>query len=139
MASLSLLGEDGMVAQRWEIGEQPVTIGRGDSADVPVLDDSLSRLHFTIWREGNRFLIKDLNSQNGTWVDGQRAQGNTLRHNDCILAGRTLFLFHEHPLPAAAGLDGQLPDQDTAFLPAVLAAERATQRAPGNPTLEQTG
>jgi len=139
MANLCLLGEDGVVVQRWEIGEQPVSIGRDETAGISIPDEVLSRLHFTIWRENNRYLIKDLNSQNGTWVDGQRAQGNTLKHNDCILAGRTLFLFHEHPLPAAGSPDGLLPDQDTAFLPAILAANRAARRAAANVSVEQTG
>ena len=139
MANLCMLGEDGTVVQRWEVGEQPITIGRDQTASVSIQDEVLSRLHFTIWRENNRYLIKDLNSQNGTWVDGQRAQGNTLKHNDCILAGRTLFLFHAHTLPAAGSPDGLLPDQDTAFLPAILAADRAARRAAANVSVEQTG
>ena len=40
-------------------------------------------------------VLKDLDSQNGTSVDGKRVQAATLRHHDCILAGRTLFLFSE--------------------------------------------
>jgi hypothetical protein len=39
-----------------------------------------------------------LGSQNGTWVDGQRAQGTKLSHNVCIVAGRTVFMFCEHHL-----------------------------------------
>jgi pSer/pThr/pTyr-binding forkhead associated (FHA) protein len=98
MADLYLLAEDGAVAQRWEIGDQPVAFGRDKTADVTIHDDTLSRRHFLIQREGAAFLIKDLNSQNGTWVGGLRVQGTTLRHNVCIAAGRTLFMFSEHPL-----------------------------------------
>jgi pSer/pThr/pTyr-binding forkhead associated (FHA) protein len=54
-----------------------------------------------IWREGDSFLIKDLNSQNGTWVDGQCVRGATLRDDVCIAAGRTLFMFSEHSLAAS--------------------------------------
>ncbi len=100
MASLSLLNENGAIAQRWEIGDQPAAVGRGEGADVTVHDDTLSRRHFLIWRKGASFLIKDLNSQNGTWVDGQRVHGTTLQHNVCIAAGRTLFMFSDHSLPA---------------------------------------
>ena len=77
MADLYLLDENGAMAQRWEIGDQPVAVGRDKTADVTVRDDTLSRRHFLIWREEEGFLIKDLNSQNGTWVDGQRAQVTT--------------------------------------------------------------
>ena len=129
MACLSLLDEDGAKVQRWEIGDEPVAVGRDATADVTVSDDTLSRRHFVIWREGENYLIKDLNSQNGTWVDGRRAQGTKLRQNDCILAGRTLFLFSERPRPPAGVGEGLPPTYDTAFLPADLAVERAARRA----------
>ncbi len=139
MATLCLLGDDGTVVQRWEIGEQPVAIGRGDTADIEIADDTLSRRHFMIWREGDHYLIKDLGSQNGTWVDGQRAKGTKLKQSDCILAGHTLFLFHEKPLPAAAGLECLPRPHDTAFLPAAVAAERIARRDTHSPSLDQTG
>jgi ABC transport system ATP-binding/permease protein len=101
MADLCLLAEDGAVAQRWAIGDQAAAIGRDEAADITISDDTLSGRHFMIWREGDSYLIKDLNSQNGTWVDGQRVQGTTLRHDVCIAAGRTLFMFSEHSLPAS--------------------------------------
>lgn len=123
MADLCLLAEDGAVAQRWEIGGQPVAVGRGETADVTIRDDTLSRRHFLIWREGGSFLIKDLNSQNGTWVGGQRAQRTKLCHNVCIVAGRTLFLFSEHRLPADPALEPlAAPCAIPEVLPAALAA-----------------
>jgi pSer/pThr/pTyr-binding forkhead associated (FHA) protein len=122
MADLCLLTEDGAVAQKWEIGDQPVAVGRDDTADVTIHDDTLSRRHFLIWREGAAFLIKDLNSQNGTWVDGQRTQGTKLCDNVCIAAGHTLFMFSEHPLPT----------NPAGVLPAALAAS-APHQALTNP------
>lgn len=95
MASICMLDESGSLAGQWEIGGKPVTIGRGAAADVVVDDPALSRLHFKIKREGREYLLKDLNSQNGTWVDGRRAGQAKLHHHDCILAGRTIFLFKE--------------------------------------------
>ncbi len=95
MASLCMLDENGSLTGQWEIGGEPMTIGRGAAADVVVDDPALSRVHFIIEREGQEYLLKDLNSQNGTWVDGQRAGRARLHHHDCILAGRTIFLFKE--------------------------------------------
>jgi pSer/pThr/pTyr-binding forkhead associated (FHA) protein len=57
------------MVQRWEVGDQPIAIGRDGTADVTIDDAALSRRHFMIWREGDHYLIKDLDSQNGTWVD----------------------------------------------------------------------
>jgi pSer/pThr/pTyr-binding forkhead associated (FHA) protein len=102
MAELCQLDENGAVTQCWEVGDQPVAVGRDESADVLIPDDTLSRRHFLIWREGETFLIKDLGSQNGTWVDGERAQGTKLSHNVCIVAGRTVFMFCEHRLHPGA-------------------------------------
>jgi two-component system, NtrC family, sensor kinase len=102
MAQLSLLDDNGAMARKWELGDNPVAVGRGDTADVCVQDQSLSRRHFLITRAGDKYLLEDLNSQNGTWVDGRRAAGmaTTLKHHDCIAAGQTLFLFSEaQPAP----------------------------------------
>jgi pSer/pThr/pTyr-binding forkhead associated (FHA) protein len=93
MASLCLLDENGVMARRWELGDKPVTVGRGLASDVVINDATLSRQHFVVEREGQEYLLKDLKSQNGTWVDGRRAQSTPLHHHDCILAGRTIFLF----------------------------------------------
>ena len=96
MASLCLLDEDGTMARHWDLGEKPLTVGRDSSADVVVEDEALSRCHFVVERNGQEYLLKDLESQNGTWVDGRPAQSTVLHHHDCILAGRTIFLFSAH-------------------------------------------
>jgi pSer/pThr/pTyr-binding forkhead associated (FHA) protein len=95
MASLCLLDNNGAIARRWELDQGPVSVGRGETADVVIGDASLSRRHFVVDRVGDGYVLKDLNSNNGTWVDGQPAKDTRLRHHDCILAGRTLFLFCE--------------------------------------------
>lgn len=95
MATLYMLGDDGAMAAQWEIGAEPMTIGRGASVDVKVDDEGLSRRHFMILRDGADYLIKDLSSRNGTWVHGHRALTARLHHDDCILAGHTLFRFCE--------------------------------------------
>jgi pSer/pThr/pTyr-binding forkhead associated (FHA) protein len=93
MATLCLLDQDGVLGTRWELTNAPVTVGRGAAVDVKVEDDSLSRQHFMIAREGSEYVIKDLSSRNGTWVHGHRAVIARLQDNDCILAGHTLFRF----------------------------------------------
>jgi pSer/pThr/pTyr-binding forkhead associated (FHA) protein len=70
MATLCLLNEDGLVVRHWAIGEKAVTIGRGATVDVQVDDEGLSRRHFMIVRDGDGYLLKDLSSRNGTWMDG---------------------------------------------------------------------
>jgi pSer/pThr/pTyr-binding forkhead associated (FHA) protein len=100
MASLYLLAEDGTLADQWELGAEALSVGRDASADVIIDDQSLSRRHFLIECKGGNYLLTDLNSSNGTWVDGRaaRSEPTPLHHHDCIAAGRTLFLFNEQPV-----------------------------------------
>jgi pSer/pThr/pTyr-binding forkhead associated (FHA) protein len=100
MATLCLLDDVGLIAKRWELNNEPVSIGRDDSAEVSLDDESLSRLHFMVFRDKDGYAIQDLDSQNGTWVDGKRTHTTKLKHHDCIVAGRTIFLFDERTLPA---------------------------------------
>ena len=119
------------MAQRWAIGDQPVAFGRDDTADVIIPDDTLSRQHFMVWREGDGFLIKDLNSQNGTWVAGLRVQQTQLCHNVCIAAGHTLFMFSEHPFPASPA--GVLP---AALATQPVAGDTRTFASPAKPAAQ---
>ena len=100
MAKLCLLNSEGVVDKQWDVNNKPLVVGRGDSVDVKVEDDGLSRRHFMIFREGEDYLIKDLSSRNGTWLDGQRTLQTNLRDNDRILAGRTQFRFCQRELAA---------------------------------------
>jgi pSer/pThr/pTyr-binding forkhead associated (FHA) protein len=97
---------DGEEVEHWEIGDKPVVVGRGPRADVRIEDERLSREHFAVSRDGNTFVLYDLNSRNGTWVDGQRVLRAELRPSDTIRAGRTRFLFKEGLVPILQKLDG---------------------------------
>ena len=106
MATLYQIGEDGSREERCEIGDAPVVVGRHGRAQVSVKDDGISRRHFAIVRDGQDYLIKDLNSRNGTWVEGRRVFAEKLRHNDCILAGSTKFVFADPPVVPHTGPHG---------------------------------
>src|SRR5215203_2489872 len=71
-----------------------LTFGRGSEADHRFADDGLSRLHATLYREGDRVWIVDENSSNGTFVNGQRAApaGTPLRNGDVIRIGHKTSL-----------------------------------------------
>lgn len=80
--------------------ERPeVTLGRALEADVRVNDAKASRLHASITTEVDAdsgesvFKIRDLNSTNGTLVNGRTITEAALRHGDKILVGDQLFRF----------------------------------------------
>ncbi len=120
MATLCLLNDDGTLAQQCEIGEKPITVGRGDAADFQIDDDGLSRRHFTIHRESDGYWIRDLSSRNGTWVDGNRALITRLQDNDRILAGTTQFRFSERSIAEINGKPAARGPHDTVIIPLAL-------------------
>lgn len=88
------------MAGQWELGEQPLVVGRGDAVDAYIEDVSASRRHAVILREKDNYVIEDLGSQNGTWVEGRRVLAARLYHNAHIVVGRTQLVFLERQ-PAA--------------------------------------
>jgi FHA domain len=69
-------------------------IGRHPSADVQVLDKIVSKAHAELEKRGDRFVIRDLGSMNGTYVNGARLSGErVLEHQDEIGIGNVEFLF----------------------------------------------
>jgi pSer/pThr/pTyr-binding forkhead associated (FHA) protein len=100
MATLCQIREDGSIAGQWEIGGQPLVVGRGETADANIEDESASRRHSIILRDGEHYIIEDLGSQNGTWVDGRRVLAARLYHNARIVVGRTQFVFLDRQLSA---------------------------------------
>ena len=121
MATLYRIKENGSKAEQWEIDENAVLVGRSGQANVNIEDEGLSRRHFLISRDGEDYVIKDLNSRNGTWVDGRRVFAARLRHNDCIRAGNSVFLFAEPHVLSARG--GRGP-HDTVIVAAASQPER---------------
>ena len=71
-----------------------VTLGREPTNAVPVVDLSVSRKHCLLRREEDgRFQIRDLDSRNGTVVNGLPIKEQWLRHGDEISIGDSSFLF----------------------------------------------
>jgi pSer/pThr/pTyr-binding forkhead associated (FHA) protein len=130
MAILCQIREDGSIARQWELGRQPLVVGRGDGADAHIEDASASRRHSIIFREGEGYIIEDLGSQNGTWVDGRRVLAARLSHNSRILVGRTQLVILECQPSAVmpAQTSEKLPATDPPARPAMPALVAISQR-----------
>jgi class 3 adenylate cyclase len=87
----SLLAKEGpLVGRRLQV-DASLTLGRGE-ADVVVDDPEISRTHALIRAGANFFEIEDLDSLNGTWVNGQRISGTArLESGDIIRLGKTVL------------------------------------------------
>src|SRR5216684_2126953 len=73
--------------------EGEITLGRDPTNAVPLNDLSVSRKHCLFRREEERLLVRDLESRNGTVVNGTAVKEQWLRHGDEIVVGDSVFLF----------------------------------------------
>jgi len=85
-----------------------LTLGRTNASDIVIDDSSLSRLHASINREGDRVWVIDEGSMNGTSVNGQPVApaGAPLHDGDEIDLGETTIVVHlQEKFAGSAGLD----------------------------------
>src|SRR5215471_12695048 len=75
---------------RVEAGET-VRVGRARPAEVPLGDTFMSGLHFALQCDTRSCRVRDLNSRNGTKVNGELIIEAPLRDGDQVFAGRTNF------------------------------------------------
>ncbi|MEM7812475.1 MAG: FHA domain-containing protein [Planctomycetota bacterium] len=112
----------------------PVSIGREEDNTVRLNDDRVSRFHAKLQANGERIILTDLGSTNGTRVNGRPVQVRLLRAGDQITIGRCLLLFGSPEEIAAAGaesgvdLQGQAEawnsDSGTGYGDSALVADR---------------
>jgi pSer/pThr/pTyr-binding forkhead associated (FHA) protein len=90
--ALTLVAETGpQPGMRWPLGAL-VTVGRDASCAVILADSSVSRQHAQIVRQPNGYYVHDLNSQNGTLVNGQPLLAPTLlRAGDMLQVGEVVL------------------------------------------------
>jgi predicted component of type VI protein secretion system len=75
----------------------PVTIGREDDNDIQLNDDRVSRFHAKLQDDGGRVILTDLDSTNGTRVNGHAVQMKVLQNGDLVAIGRCVLLFGDLP------------------------------------------
>lgn len=70
-----------------------MSVGRDPRNSIAVRDASISRVHARIDCRSGLVLLSDLQSTNGTWLNGQRIEHEELSDGDRLLVGRTEFVF----------------------------------------------
>jgi transcriptional regulator of acetoin/glycerol metabolism len=80
--------------------EAPLLLGRGFMARVAEDDLAMSRRHAEVRRDKARLFVRDLDSRNGTWVDGARIQGEReITGARCLRVGGAIFVPSEDCRP----------------------------------------
>jgi pSer/pThr/pTyr-binding forkhead associated (FHA) protein len=94
MADVTLRILDG--ADRGRVFEHlgtPVTIGREEGNSVQLNDERISRFHIKIQEDQAKLVLTDLESTNGTRVNGEDVQLRILQFGDVIAVGRSILLY----------------------------------------------
>ncbi|MEW5890885.1 MAG: FHA domain-containing protein [Pseudomonadota bacterium] len=86
MAKL-VLSSGGSVVHQYFIDKERLTIGREAHNDVVIEDPAVSRDHAVIITVGNDRIVEDLDSGNGTFINGTRVSRQILQHGDVMRFG----------------------------------------------------
>jgi transcriptional regulator with GAF, ATPase, and Fis domain len=88
------------------LSEEETSFGRESSNRVVIVDASLSRRHCLLVRKGETFSLRDLESLNGTYVNGAPIKEQTLNQGDRVRLGDSVFAFltgdDDAPLPSSS-------------------------------------
>ncbi|MGC9469749.1 MAG: FHA domain-containing protein [Anaerolineae bacterium] len=103
---LLVIYKGSLAGTRWPISQESVTLGRARDCDIVLPERQISRHHARIERDAAGFVLRDLGSKNGTFVNGEAVRGQTyrLRDGDEIQLATVLqmgFVAGEATLPLA--------------------------------------
>jgi two-component system, cell cycle response regulator len=81
------------MGKRFLLEKGEMVLGRGTDCDIQVDRDSVSRRHARVFREGDNWLVEDLGSTNGSYVNDSPVTRGPLRDSDFLKIGAAIFKF----------------------------------------------
>ena len=88
----------GNVVQKYIFDKEVISIGRARDNDIVIENLSVSRNHSRIRLKDDRYILTDLNSANGTYVNGVKVTRTELVNNDVITIGKHKLHFVDKPV-----------------------------------------
>jgi pSer/pThr/pTyr-binding forkhead associated (FHA) protein len=114
---------------KYHLDGSEISIGRAEGNDVRINNLSVSRRHAKILKEGSIYSLIDLDSSNGTYVNGDRAEHTRLADGDQIGIGKHVLVFK---IADSGAVDMYPSDyQDTICMPKSQATPALRVFAPG--------
>ncbi len=85
----------GFEGMTYEVAAEETLIGRNPTTDITLLDEGISREHAIVMydEETDQYAVEDLQTTNGTKVNGKRVRSSPLQDGDELQVGHTLFSF----------------------------------------------
>ncbi len=90
-----LLVEHGIVVKELPLKKKKCIIGRADDTDLTLAGRDVSRHHAMVIFNGTAYIIEDLESTNGTYINGKLIKTHTLKPGDEILIGENTIVFDD--------------------------------------------
>jgi pSer/pThr/pTyr-binding forkhead associated (FHA) protein len=84
--------------KNFSLDDGELTIGRSADNTIPLNNPTVSGHHCKVAREGDRFMLRDLGSTNGTRVNAREVKETALRPKDLVQVGNVDFLFNSEVL-----------------------------------------
>ena len=114
--------------QIFELNKNEISVGRDISNDFVINDAEVSRKHAKLTLEGDRYKIEDLNSTNGTYIDGQRLIGpHVMAIGEIIMFGDNVgVIFDGEPAKPDVTLPGTIDLGSTPVAAIPVPEERST-------------
>ena len=78
-----------------ELGDKDIVMGRSPECDIQFIVENVSRRHARVFFHNEEYMIEDLESTNGLFVNGVKVVRCALRNNDQIELGGVKLLFNE--------------------------------------------
>jgi pSer/pThr/pTyr-binding forkhead associated (FHA) protein len=88
-----ILRYDERELQECAVGTHPVSIGRLPDNTIVINNPAVSGRHARVFREGSHYVVEDLKSTNGTFVNEKPIARHTLLEGDVVLVGKHSLLF----------------------------------------------
>ena len=121
MAKLVILNQ-GMTGRTFDLNIERTTVGRVEDNTFQIADASVSSHHAEILLRGTDIVVRDLNSTNGTFLNGEKVSEIVLKSGQTLRFGQVeLKLDDGKPVPAPAPVSGNAP----APAPAPVAAKKS--------------
>jgi two-component system NtrC family sensor kinase len=79
--------------EKYDLIDSQTTVGRHPTNKIVLPFESISRFHARIDRRGDYYIVQDLNSSNGSYVNNERITQMTIHHGDAVTFGNVEFVF----------------------------------------------